>query len=75
MLLQQLPPSKDVNPYQKADSEEKCVSIFQEMLDDYNNLMPTKLLGMGFVLTLRLAGATSRPQDEHRLLPRCMSGI
>eukprot|EP00439_Symbiodinium_sp_Y106_P064710 s2832_g10.t1 len=43
MLLQQLPPSKDVNPYQKADSEEKCVSIFQEMLDDYNNLMPTKM--------------------------------
>jgi len=33
----------EVNPYQKIESQEKCVSIFQEMLEDYNAVMPTKM--------------------------------
>eukprot|EP00930_Biecheleria_cincta_P008309 TRINITY_DN10972_c0_g3_i1.p1 TRINITY_DN10972_c0_g3~~TRINITY_DN10972_c0_g3_i1.p1 ORF type:complete len:4176 (-),score=874.55 TRINITY_DN10972_c0_g3_i1:69-11708(-) len=33
----------DVNPYQKVDSEDRCVTIFNEMLDDYNAIMPSKM--------------------------------
>jgi len=34
---------RNTRPYQRAESEAKCVNIFQEWLDDYNTTNPNKL--------------------------------
>ena len=67
----------DVSIYQRVHSEEKCVSIFQEMLDDYNNMMPTKMNIVFFrdaCMHLSRAARTIR-QPRGNLLMVGVSGV
>ncbi|CAJ1382663.1 unnamed protein product, partial [Effrenium voratum] len=67
----------DVSLYQRAENEGKCVGIFQEMLEDYNNVMPTKMNIVFFrdaCMHLARAARTIR-QPRGNLLMVGVSGV